>query len=555
MPEILLGPGGPLNDRRIRSCAEKLARNPAGVVKRFRQLQAQATGVAPSESWTSSTHLDDDFHFFIFTMCFGVDLYTDDEDTSKAVLLIHAGLVEAYIDVIVAKYFFNWPVEWRARVFMPLILVLEGARTDPDARERVRSTTTALFEGLWKRRAAVKLADPGVMHKGGVEDDSMFLLRLIDKYYTLYQVSDRVPEFDTYIHHVHLLTWALAREEDEVPSNGVTLNPLLGTSLYAAWGPSLAKMREAETGFDCLSTDAYLEARGRFVKDCILDGMGAERFIDACKTEIQSLLEHSKCDCENHVYDIRMLGQFFIKTDELMPTVFRRDLLGFSLDVLRQLFATEFGVPLCTSLCMFCHTLSYYYNLYSLNHKVKAAAPHQYPDIIDLYVAGVELTAGGCNESISQGNLQAALTDGLREIMDRIQEDYDSKAGEPPEYMSSLKHRAKPLWWPSLHRLKIAVPILQRYESDPSFPIAGVLELWTEFGAFLGLDAEKERKRHEGEAQWRCWWRCCGNRDVKDITGKLLQCAGCGEARYCSKECQRLDWKTGGHKKMCRRLK
>lgn len=124
--------------------------------------------------------------------------------------------------------------------------------------------------------------------------------------------------------------------------------------------------------------------------------------------------------------------------------------------------------------------------------------------------------------------------------MKRMEEDFDTQDSEPPEYMRSLKRRSKPLWWPSLHRLQLAVPILQRYEDDTSSPIADLLERWTEFGAALGLDAAKEREIHEGEVQWRCWWRCCEHRDAKDVPNKLLQCSGCGEARYCSKECQLL---------------
>ncbi|VDB87109.1 unnamed protein product [Peniophora sp. CBMAI 1063] len=489
-------------------------------------------------------------------MCLALAEHTDDGD-GTAVSLIHAGLIEAYISVITAPRFFDWPVAWRARIYMAMLLVMEGARTDTSARERVFSTTTGLFGSLWTHRSSVKLADRGVMHLGDIEDDSTFLLRLIDKYYMLYMESDRVPGMDTYLNHVHLLTWVLAREEDEVPSDRFEINALLPSSLHAAWGPSLSEIRKAELK-NRLTTTEYLDIRDRFVDDCILDGIGGERFIKACEIELRSLLDHNKCDCENHVYDSRTIGLHFITAEKLMPMVFQRDLLGFSLEVMKQLFATEFGAPMCTNLCLFCHMLSYYYDMYSVNHGVRAAAPHQYPDIVDLYVAGVELTAGGCNESVTQGDLQGALTMGLRNVMDRMQEDRDAQEGESPKYMSQLKRRAKPLWYPSLRRLELALPILQRYEHDPPTPVADLLEGWSQFGAFIGLDIDKERKRHEGGMQERCWWRCCAHRGDSDPatrTSKLLQCAGCGQARYCSKECQRIDWKTGGHKRVCRRLK
>ena len=70
---------------------------------------------------------------------------------------------------------------------MPLLLVLDGAMTDSRAGDRVLGTTASLFGGLWSNRDSVKLADPGVMHLGGIEDDSTFLLRLIQKYYAIYK--------------------------------------------------------------------------------------------------------------------------------------------------------------------------------------------------------------------------------------------------------------------------------------------------------------------------------------------------------------------------------
>ena len=41
----------------------------------------------------------------------------------------------------------------------------------------------------------------------------------------------------------------------------------------------------------------------------------------------------------------------------------------------------------------------------------------------------------------------------------------------------------------------------------------------------------------------------CGKGDVQ--SGSLLRCAGCMVAEYCSKDCQRLDWKGGEHKFLC----
>ena len=47
----------------------------------------------------------------------------------------------------------------------------------------------------------------------------------------------------------------------------------------------------------------------------------------------------------------------------------------------------------------------------------------------------------------------------------------------------------------------------------------------------------------------RCWYKHC--RKIAEEGAK--ECSRCGAARYCSKECQRKDWKAG-HKLVCRKV-
>ena len=71
------------------------------------------------------------------------------------------------------------------------------------------------------------------------------------------------------------------------------------------------------------------------------------------------------------------------------------------------------------------------------------------------------------------------------------------------------------------------------------------------------------------------WWGCESHREETEAPVRLLACKGCGEVRYCGRDCQRMyvalfyaenehlltfknirDWLKGGHKKWCgRRVK
>eukprot|EP01084_Bolivina_argentea_P187063 322301_1 len=49
-----------------------------------------------------------------------------------------------------------------------------------------------------------------------------------------------------------------------------------------------------------------------------------------------------------------------------------------------------------------------------------------------------------------------------------------------------------------------------------------------------------------------CQWRNCCNKKMEIVSnGNWGKCSKCKLVRYCSKHCQKLDWKLGYHKKLC----
>ena len=79
------------------------------------------------------------------------------------------------------------------------------------------------------------------------------------------------------------------------------------------------------------------------------------------------------------------------------------------------------------------------------------------------------------------------------------------------------------------------------------------LKYINKFLLYSDTDAQREKildslGRIERElSSLRCGY--CGRRGYKTLHG----CSGCGDTYYCSKHCQKRDWKYGLHKEQCHR--
>ncbi|VDB95354.1 unnamed protein product [Peniophora sp. CBMAI 1063] len=108
---------------------------------------------------------------------------------------------------------------------------------------------------------------------------------------------------------------------------------------------------------------------------------------------------------------------------------------------------------------------------------------------------------------------------------------------------------ARGAWYATLESLRDLKEKRDENEHSPR-----VIQCWLDLGNALRLDEHAERIRYQETRARLCSWSACVYHE-EHAQGALALCKGCGEARYCSRACQRRDWKEGGHKAKCRRVK
>jgi len=71
----------------------------------------------------------------------------------------------------------------------------------------------------------------------------------------------------------------------------------------------------------------------------------------------------------------------------------------------------------------------------------------------------------------------------------------------------------------------------------------------------MAMATKKDDEERERNSMLFCGNCKIGHEALLETGRELLLCSGCQKTKYCSKECQRADWKNGGHKMMCKIMK
>ncbi|VDB90149.1 unnamed protein product [Peniophora sp. CBMAI 1063] len=173
---------------------------------------------------------------------------------------------------------------------------------------------------------------------------------------------------------------------------------------------------------------------------------------------------------------------------------------------------------------------------------------------IDMALEADELRLSRKNSVPMEDNL-SSLTSSLSQATDSLVVALN-EGGLPSDIIASLRKDAAAqtegtsTWYcvvPDLHRvIKAKSPYANTFIT--------LLDAWRSLGKALGIDEITERDRRASYQARICSWRACAFHTTPSPS-PLSTCKGCHETRYCSKDCQTRDWKQGGHREECRRLK
>ena len=104
------------------------------------------------------------------------------------------------------------------------------------------------------------------------------------------------------------------------------------------------------------------------------------------------------------------------------------------------------------------------------------------------------------------------------------------------ELVDSMTRALQAHWYPTIRDLNAAEASDIYHAASPK--VVEPLKRWIELGRTLGLELEQQKELYDRRMAQMCAWRDCQYHQTKPPTPTRV-CAGCGEVRYCSRECQK----------------
>ncbi|KZV61525.1 hypothetical protein PENSPDRAFT_658831, partial [Peniophora sp. CONT] len=440
--------------------------------------------------------------------------------------LIRAGIVDVCLDIIVRDDF--WKSHW---YFCNAIVegtsgIIRYAQQyrDPVAANAIFARTSALWRSIWERREQWKSLRTFLDRGDNFPEP---IVELLSEFSELHFNQGRFPSLETYMPHAGLHAWLK----------------------YGGDSPVLDKIRNSLLSLMTISQ----EGCRRFFREAGLSSATiAEATVSGIKREF--------AQAQKATAFLHLAPLLFALTNchDLMPFYAKYSLLS---EVALLLGRLRDGPGTREEKISGYMNASAYMGQYTELAKEILVGDSPGPlglrgdDVVTILSLGVDLLAADGGVRV-ENDLDTDFCERLNDYTRawKRKKEYKIAEGSPKllqTFHNDMKARARLDWWPSLHRMQIMV---HRGGANIKPQMRKLAENWEAFGKALGLDPAKERARHERDARNRCAWRECQHHREKPDDIVLSTCKGCGEVRYCGRECQKSDWSKGGHKVRCRRL-
>ncbi|VDB92107.1 unnamed protein product [Peniophora sp. CBMAI 1063] len=434
---------------------------------------------------------------------------------------VQEGLHTLYIDILLQNTFWS---QQDNRILCELLSGLthciRAIQPKTKAANDIILRTPPLLQLFWKNRTRFRLDTIDV---SGLESPESGMLReqellwLILEIYQIYcKTCDAQPPPTTYLPHLGVYFWTT-----------VNLRDLRIAACYHL--------------VTFLSSPKYQEAEGeKFAKDVILNGVGIKEFINRAYAELRR-------EDNPDVLVMRIAWSLarLIDMSFLQAHVSYKDLLSALVAAASRL-ATKAKARAGDRDGTITAAIEVLNKTLVRSEKVHASdALELLARAIDLLLVEASLT--GFNKANYIG-----ITNAVHNLAVSVPETGRNSTANQRRFLADLKDAAPRVWWPGLYRLRLA-----KYHAGQSASYDEIIHRWTLLGARLKLRERAERQRFEREEKCHCSWKECQfsmGRARMTSPADLKSCGGCKQARYCSTECQKNDWRKGGHKLLCQKF-
>ncbi|KAI0321597.1 hypothetical protein OF83DRAFT_251498 [Amylostereum chailletii] len=437
------------------------------------------------------------------------------------------GMAKFFQEIIMDPAFFKGPPHYVAQIMaawggmLRLSLLDSNRRRSEKLAEMLIDEALPVWGTLWQRREEIETARGASLAEHWIVLECVAILNT--QFADFHQSRNRLKAmFETKIPHMGLYLWFHLRGYPKAD----TVDRVLG--------PVRSMLENAATALHVFA----------FLKVAVVDVLGGE---PAIKRLLADIDEPSRVNY--HLGNrIVLMGQFSRHPEmgrhfgrlrvfhSIANSIRRQRRIGVREDQwVVWLFAATFLEFVVTGLPMYSEI------------DQGTRQPLEGEDVAFLMARGANLCASGtvgktpCNPSICANLVKTFI---------KFVPDSDMYPGDISQLNGSMKKALRNEWYPTLRRLRDARQIPHR--SAPAY--LELVDAWSQFGTHLGIDEFVERDRLARDVAHMCAWHECEFHTTKSME-TMHTCRGCGETRYCGRECQTRDWKEGGHKLRCRRLK